>query len=198
MTDLLLKGNTKLANNVATFSLPAGKENGTCAVTCKGCYALKGTYLYPSVKNGLVDRFNASKDLPTFKERIKSELKKKKHETTEFIRIHASGDFYSQDYIDAWDEIVQLFPNKVFYAYTKQNSFDYDTIKSRANFVLINSYQHGLNFGDKDYIDTLSKKTGAIICPVNKETKNDIHCGSTCTICMTKDAQEKGILFYKH
>lgn len=198
MTNLLIKGNSKLGKNIATFSLPAGKENGTCSVTCKGCYALKGTYLYPSVKGGLQERYEFSKDSEKFKEKLNKELSSKSHEGTEYVRIHASGDFYSQEYINTWDEVVKQHPNKLFYAYTKQLGFDYSKIKENPNFVLINSLHHGLNFGTKEYIDALGAKTGAIICPVNKETRNSIHCGTECTLCMTKEAQEKGVLFYQH
>jgi len=195
--DLLIKGNTKLGKNVATFSLPAGKEEGTCALTCKGCYAMNGTYRYPSVVNGLKSRYQSSLE-DSFVDNIIMELQKKKHQSTEYIRIHAAGDFYSQEYIEKWNTIVEKFPDKIFYAYTKQNSFNYDNIKSKENFILIDSLQHGLNFGDKDYIDGLAEKTGAIVCPVNKETKDNIHCGVECILCMQKDAQENGVLFYKH
>ena len=36
-----------------------------------------------------------------------------------FIRIHTGGDFYSKKYIEKWFDIVEKFPNKIFYAYTK-------------------------------------------------------------------------------
>jgi hypothetical protein len=36
-----------------------------------------------------------------------------------FVRIHSSGDFYSQTYFDAWLEVARKHPKTVFYAYTK-------------------------------------------------------------------------------
>lgn len=35
------------------------------------------------------------------------------------VRIHASGDFYSQTYFDAWMQVARMHPSIVFYAYTK-------------------------------------------------------------------------------
>ena len=35
------------------------------------------------------------------------------------VRIHVSGDFFSQSYFDAWLEVARQRPNTRFYAYTK-------------------------------------------------------------------------------
>jgi hypothetical protein len=35
------------------------------------------------------------------------------------VRIHVSGDFYSQTYFDAWLEVARRRPDTLFYAYTK-------------------------------------------------------------------------------
>lgn len=35
------------------------------------------------------------------------------------VRIHASGDFYSQQYFDLWLEVCRMNPNVEFWAYTK-------------------------------------------------------------------------------
>lgn len=39
------------------------------------------------------------------------------------VRIHSSGDYFSQDYFDAWLEIARLFPKITFYGYTKSLPF---------------------------------------------------------------------------
>jgi hypothetical protein len=39
------------------------------------------------------------------------------------VRIHASGDFFSQTYFDAWLEVAKLNPQLIFYAYTKTLKF---------------------------------------------------------------------------
>jgi len=35
------------------------------------------------------------------------------------VRIHVGGDFYSQEYFDAWLEVARRRPRTLFYAYTK-------------------------------------------------------------------------------
>jgi len=37
------------------------------------------------------------------------------------IRVHDSGDFYSPQYIDKWNEIAKAHPDMTFYAYTKSH-----------------------------------------------------------------------------
>ena len=36
-----------------------------------------------------------------------------------YVRLHVSGDFFSQDYFDAWVEVARHRPRTLFYAYTK-------------------------------------------------------------------------------
>jgi hypothetical protein len=44
------------------------------------------------------------------------EINKKKADA---VRIHDSGDFYNNEYIEKWVNIAMLNPNVNFYAYTK-------------------------------------------------------------------------------
>ena len=37
---------------------------------------------------------------------------------TDILRIHEAGDFFSQDYLDAWIEVAKRMPQTLFYAYT--------------------------------------------------------------------------------
>ena len=39
------------------------------------------------------------------------------------VRIHVSGDFYSQSYFDAWCKVARARPDMTFYAYTKSLRF---------------------------------------------------------------------------
>jgi hypothetical protein len=40
-----------------------------------------------------------------------------------FVRIHVAGDFFSQDYFDAWLNTATYFPEQTFYFYTKSIPF---------------------------------------------------------------------------
>ena len=54
------------------------------------------------------------------------------------IRVHDSGDFYNQDYLNKWIAIAKQFPDKKFYAYTKSFHLNYSEMPS--NFKVIQSY----------------------------------------------------------
>lgn len=57
------------------------------------------------------------------------------------VRIHASGDFFSQSYFDAWLEIAKMYPDIIFYAYTKSIKFWVRRIHDiPSNFKLTASY----------------------------------------------------------
>jgi len=49
--------------------------------------------------------------------------KNKKAKEAKVVRIHVSGDFYSQRYFDSWVEVAKNNPDKLFYAYTKSLLF---------------------------------------------------------------------------
>ena len=50
------------------------------------------------------------------------------------IRMHESGDYYSQDYLNKWINIAENLPEVIFYAYTKSYMFDFS--KRPGNFVV--------------------------------------------------------------
>lgn len=54
------------------------------------------------------------------------------------FRIHESGDFYNQKYLDKWISIAKTFPNTVFYAYTKSDRLDFSQLP--GNFKIMISY----------------------------------------------------------
>ena len=41
----------------------------------------------------------------------------------DILRVHVGGDFFSQQYFDAWLEVARRMPDKHFYAYTKSLNF---------------------------------------------------------------------------
>lgn len=53
------------------------------------------------------------------------------------VRIHMSGDFYSQDYFDMWLDICRKHPEVEFWAYTKSLQYWINSInKIPANLIL--------------------------------------------------------------
>ena len=58
-------------------------------------------------------------------------------------RIHVAGDFFNEKYFLAWLAIAQLFPTKLFYAYTKSLKYwvnNRELVDSLPNFILTASY----------------------------------------------------------
>jgi hypothetical protein len=112
----------KLGLKIFNFSIPAYKSKSgkvVCpfAESCvKYCYAQKGNYKrFPKVAEGMEERFLISKSL-NFVALMDIEINKKKADA---VRIHDSGDFYNNEYIEKWVNIAMLNPNVNFYAYTK-------------------------------------------------------------------------------
>ena len=183
---LIQPGNTKL-NNTMMFNLPATLE--VCGRLCAGCYAAREQVRFPSILVARDNRYLASQQ-SDFADKIIAELTKLKKKPL-YFRIHASGEFYSQTYINHWQKIASSFPSITFYAYTKRlQDFDFTQLSSLPNFVLINS----LHFGKLNYGPESAAPTNAFICP----SSSSIKCGIHCSYCMTKTAQTNGVYFRKH
>jgi hypothetical protein len=52
------------------------------------------------------------------------------------VRIHDSGDFYSPEYVEKWRRIIAMFPDVLFYCYSKSHRWLLDM---PSNFFLIPS-----------------------------------------------------------
>jgi hypothetical protein len=126
-------GNAKLGNHIAIFSLPAGYS---CPMADKclafanvktgkitdgkqaifRCYAAMSEALFPNVRKLRWQNFNAlqGKKKSEMIKIILNSLPKQ-----QYVRIHQSGDFFSQVYFDSWIEIAKMNPDQIFYAYTK-------------------------------------------------------------------------------
>ena len=128
---LLMQSNRRLKHiGVWTWSLPAwagrlpdGRTYNTCpsAGICRHvCYALHGAYLWPVVRS----RHEANlrfvlEDLPGWQRAMMAELQASRF-AGRWVRIHDSGDFFSDDYLRAWTGICRARPEVNFYCYTKE------------------------------------------------------------------------------
>lgn len=198
---LLTKGNSKLAKHVGVWNITAGME--VCGRECAGCYAIKEQKRWKgTVVSGRANRLELSRR-DSFVLEMVHEILKSKHT---MIRIHGSGEFYSQDYINKWVKIIDgvkaLRPYVKFYAYTKRtNEFDFTEIVKRDNFILHNSFvdvegKRKMNYGTIDEINAIQAKIGGFACPLS--ANRDEKCGLECTWCMEKQNEGTPILFYKH
>lgn len=135
---MLSFANTKLKRDgIASFSIPAGSTCPNKGACVKGCYAMQGFFLMPSVKEALRRNYEATKNYPKFIKAMDAEIKKKK---PKIIRIHASGDFYSVGYFNSWICIAAMNPKVRFYAYTKMVGMVKATLSIPKNLTLVFSY----------------------------------------------------------
>lgn len=180
----------KLAKaNIYMFNLPATRE--ICGMECRGCYAIGEQVRYPNVLPVRQARYEATLQ-PDFHRKIISEIKALRKRPNKF-RVHSSGEFYSQPYVNAWETIAKNFPDITFYAYTKRTKdFDFSKLKALPNFVVINSFHYGgLNYGPLD-----KAPQNSFICPEQKGA--NITCGIDCSYCMDKQAEHKAPYFKQH
>ena len=185
---MITNGNTKVKAMI--FDLPAVT---TCKEECKGCYALKAQKRFPNVRKKREANYDYSNSQYFVSDMCGDIGINKKHE---YFRIHSSGDFYCQDYVDKWVTIIKDFPRVKFYAYTKRiEDFNFSELLSLPNMNLINSNTpNGVNYGDQTYCDDLVKNHGYIQCPCS--STNTVKCQVDCFVCSTK-GQDK-ICFLKH
>jgi hypothetical protein len=129
---LLTNGNRELkADGIFTWSLPAlaaklstGKNMLVCpsaGVCAQLCYARSGTYNFSNVKAAHVRNLELIlDDSMGWKTRVSEELKAKRYQENKSVRIHDSGDFFSEEYFLLWVDIAKENPHVFFYAYTKE------------------------------------------------------------------------------
>lgn len=138
------KSNEKLANmNIVYLSLPAGytcpfaagcktyahkkggkfKSSGKSILDAGGdmrCYAASTEARYPNVRESRWSNYELLKATDDMAGLIsRSIIYYNMHNPDiKIFRIHESGDFFSQEYFDAWIEVANRHPNILFYAYT--------------------------------------------------------------------------------
>ena len=161
------KDNAKL--DAHTFSLPAGhacphakeclakadRETGRITdgkATRFRCFSASQEAIFPSVRAARWHNFEALRGL-TRDGMVRLILTSLPSGAT-VVRIHVSGDFFSQAYFDAWCAVARQRPGILFYAYTKSLPYWCNRLGAiPANFQLTASLggkhdelarQHGL------------------------------------------------------
>ena len=130
-------GNSKLAEGIFTFSLPAGhfcpfadqcrskasRKDGTITDgpnTTFRCFAASNE-VRGSVRKARWHNAELLKGKST--EEMTRLILDSLTPFASYVRLHVSGDFFSQDYLDAWLDVARQRPDTLFYAYTKALPF---------------------------------------------------------------------------
>ena len=189
---ILQNGNSKLKNMLVYSHTPI-KGCLDCSTCFSTCYAVKSYKQYPSVKKAWDRNLDlARNDISEFITKTTLELLKTKKSV---VRIHSSGDFISQEYVEAWYLIAREFPLIQFYTYTKSyNRFDFSNLESLSNVNIILSFiGDKLNYGDFAHCNDLVTNHGAFLCPSTNRGEG-VTCGNGCDYCFTN----KNVCFLIH
>lgn len=105
------------------------------------CFSASQESVYPNVRTSRHFNFNLMKGLKSTEEMynlIQSSLPKiTRSGVGAIIRIHVAGDFFNQNYFDAWIAVAKNNPDRLFYAYTKSLQYWVNRINDiPANFKL--------------------------------------------------------------
>jgi hypothetical protein len=128
-------GNAKLDEGITTFSLPAGhscpfareclsKSNPKTGAITDGpsikvrCYAASTEARFPSVRRSRWRNFSSLRSLRSDK-RMAKHILDSLSRFAGIVRVHDSGDFFSEAYYRAWLLVAARRPRTTFYWYTK-------------------------------------------------------------------------------
>ena len=169
----LLTSNSELrADGILNWSLPAFAvklTNGTNFNVCPNagacasfCYARNGTYNFSNVKGRHIANLEYTLEAP--QEWFNQMLDEVQHPKMagKFIRVHDSGDFYSEEYLKMWLQIAHETPQVTFYCYTKEVSMFKRVVEPNCppNFRYL--YSMG---GKEDYLVDKEKDRHAEVFP---------------------------------
>jgi hypothetical protein len=128
----LVTKNGKQAAIANTFGLPAGKAYscpGATSVCESVCYAGKLEKLFKGVKANLLHNWDLLKDedlqgMYTLLSEMIAEFKADciKKDAPMLFRIHWDGDFFNDDYTNAWRMVIEEHPDIQFWVYTRVKS----------------------------------------------------------------------------
>lgn len=197
---LQIEGNSKVC--ASCFNLSPVLTCKNCEKCKLFCYAMKDFWKPEVISKWSINSFLAIHALEWLKDEINFEIA---HYNVKYQRIHAAGDFPSQEYIDMWTRICEENKNVFFWYYTKENNvFDFTQLENLPNVNAIPSFLPNgkMNFGEKPFIEEVKKLFSfaeVAICPngfieeevLDKKSgkmkikKAKIQCIRQCKYCIT-------------
>jgi hypothetical protein len=126
---LLTQNSNLRRDRILNWSLPAwagrfadGRTYNACpsaGICARVCYARNGTYRFRTV----LERHERNlayvlDDLPGWTVQMAEEIHRRRGPVT--VRLHDTGDFFSDDYAKAWLSVMAACPGARFYCYTKE------------------------------------------------------------------------------
>ncbi|MFO6465350.1 GP88 family protein [Jannaschia sp. KMU-145] len=145
--------------------------------------------------------WGATNEPEVVKEAIVSQLRG--YEDPTALRIHSSGDFFSNAYIQLWCDIVNRCPRTSFWAYTRSWTecdlkSDLEVLRSRNNMQLFASWDETMPAPPDDWrvsvVDAapIGRKRALLDCPEQYDLSREINCAS-CRYCLL---EKSGDVFF--
>lgn len=190
-------GNVKVGT-IPQFNLTPVESCLNCSECKKYCYALKSYRQYPGTKTAWNKNLHVcSNDLDTFKHEMRDFLT---IYNPKYFRLHSAGDFFNQEYLNAWIKIIKEFPDITFLAYTK--SYDHLNFNDiPGNFKLFFSIEPNSEMPKEKYhsikhayIESDNRINNSFVCPA---TTAD-HTKMTCDKCLRCFKGNKNVVFNLH
>lgn len=188
------RGNMKMS--IPTWSLPTGVACPNSTPMCERyCYAKKAERFRKQVLPCRVHNYEESQRESFVPGMIRVLERRRK---LEFFRIHESGDFYSQEYLEKWLEICKAFPNTRFLAFSNMWNLEWKVCP--RNLVVFWSIWEDTDIGDRVHGGGLFAFIGnsrpelcveedVLVCPG--------HCDS-CLMCFMGYENQKHVRFKIH
>jgi hypothetical protein len=184
LTPYFGQGNDKI-KKALVWSLPSRTTCPGATDICKAvCYAKATEEFHHNVVPQARERnFKLSKRRD-FTALIIDALKRRRLRA---LRIHESGDFYNQEYLNKWVEIMKARPDFLFWAFTKSYMLDWTEALKLPNLKLRSSVD-ATSKGSIPGVPLaiLSKHThkGVTDCPGTLVSGHAIKCNVDCRLCM--------------
>ena len=184
---LSIGNNQKLGKNIGIFNLPQGITcPGKTALCQKICYACKAERCYKSARNMRLRNLMYINDYGTekFTEDMIEEIKKSR---VTMVRIHESGDFFFQGYLDAWVNIVKACSEVKFLSYTKSFMLNWQEAAKQPNWSILWSIDNTTTLPVPFLGPTCYLRTPTDPIPLKgvtcQHTSSKHYCGTECHIC---------------
>ncbi|MBQ0165480.1 MAG: hypothetical protein KBT02_00045 [Treponema sp.] len=114
----LSRGNSKLGAYITGVNLPAGMTCRADAPCRKGCYAMKGRFIFNSVKTSIQKNLEAYINSPT--EYFNLIIARLQIMPYRYFRWHSSGDIVNMEYLYGMVRVAEECPKTEFLCFTKK------------------------------------------------------------------------------
>jgi len=171
-----------------SFSIPAwlcktgGKLRAVKDSVCSKCYALKGRYGFPNVKNALQRRFDKIGDVAWVDAMT---IAIGGTEASGFFRWHDSGDVQSIEHLAKIAQIAKNLPHITFWLPTREYSMVGDYVKKHGAFPANLTVRLSAFMLEGKAPLAIAQKYGAVASGVSKEGFNcpSSKQGNKCLTC---------------